>query len=81
MTDKKEKDQPNCMMRQGAADLLSGGNPKEARVAFDRLVDAGASGEEAVQMIGSALAREVGETMRDGKHDPARLRSFLEDLR
>lgn len=79
--EKKNQKQPNCMMRRGAADLLGSGNPKEAREAFDRLVDAGASGEEAVQMIGGAVAKEVGEAMREGKHDPDRLKSFLEELK
>lgn len=82
MADQRETDdEPKCMMRDAAAKLLSAGNPKEAREAFDRLVDNGASGEEAVRMIGSAVAREVGEVMRDGKpHDPERLRDFLEKL-
>lgn len=77
----KQHPKPRCMMRNAAADMLSAGNPKETREAFDKLVDAGASGEEAVQMIGSVVAREVGEMMREGKpHNPERLRELLKDL-
>ncbi len=80
---KEDRDQskPRCMMRQAAADTLAAGDPVEAREAFDRLVDAGASGEEAVQMIGTAVAKEVSEMMREGKpSDPERFRTLLEEL-
>lgn len=68
-------------MWQAAAGHLAAGDPPEVREAFDRLVDAGASGNEAVEIIGTAVAREVGEMLREGKRsDPERFKTMLEEL-
>jgi hypothetical protein len=56
-------------------------DPPETRQTLERLLAAGYSRKQAIDMIGSALAEEIGAILHDHKpFDRARFTAFLEQL-
>lgn len=56
-------------------------NPPETRQTFERLLAAGHSRQEAIEMIGSALVGEIWAMLKENKpYDPVRYRAALEKI-
>jgi hypothetical protein len=62
-------------------DQIRATNPPETRQAFERLLAAGYSRKQAMEMIGSALVEEIWDMLHDNKpFDRGRFRGLLEKL-
>src|SRR2546422_2047152 len=60
---------------------LRDNNPPETRQTLERLLAAGYSRRQAVEMIGSAVVEEIWNVLHEGKaFDPVRFRALLEKL-
>ena len=60
---------------------IRAGDPPETRQTFERLLAAGYSRKQAMEMIGSALVEEIWGMLHEGKvFDWGRFRGLLEKL-
>lgn len=60
---------------------IDSGDPPEARLTYDRLIDAGHSNNETLQLMAAALKIETGKTIAQAKpFDDARYTAMLKKL-